>query len=218
MNNIFIILGYGIPREILEDENYNLYLKLAFNAIFDETSKEKTPPVVIFCGGKTDMLEPYDRTEAQEMIKFFSSLMQREQCRKFTKGWNLIAEKESISTLENLIFAKNIIDNEKLEGKINLIFETTRFNRIKTLSEKIFDKEINLIPFDFSQNAQRYAKVELIQKKENNALKFDTLLIGKEISFEEYHDMYLKKIRILRTQPKNHDEAVKKLWEKYINL
>ncbi|EKE18837.1 MAG: hypothetical protein ACD_9C00216G0001, partial [uncultured bacterium] len=57
-----------------------------------------------------------------------------------------------------------------------------------------------------------------IQKKENNALKFDMLLIGKEISFEEYHDMYLKKIGILRTHPKNHDEAVKKLWEKYINL
>lgn len=219
MNNVFIILGYGIPKDILEDENYNIYLKMAFNSIFDISTKEKTAPVIIFCGGKTDMLEPYERTEADEMLRLFDALMNRGHCKEITKDWKLIAEDRSISTLENLIFAKEVIEKEKLQSReIYLIFEATRFNRIKTLSEKIFDNEVGLIPFDFSQNAQRYAKVELIQKKENNALKFDMLLIGKEISFEEYHDMYLKKMGILRTHPKNHDEAVKKLWEKYINL
>ncbi|KKQ44486.1 MAG: hypothetical protein US63_C0026G0005 [Candidatus Moranbacteria bacterium GW2011_GWC2_37_8] len=219
MNNIFVISGYGIPRDIIKDENYNIYLKMAFNAIFDISAKEKIAPVIIFCGGKTDMLEPYERTEAEEMIRLFDILMNRKQCKEFTGDWKLVAESKSISTLENLIFAKEIIEKENIEfEKINLIFEFTRYSRIKTLAANVFNDEVNCIPFDFSQNAQRYAKVELIQEKENNILKYDMLFIDKKISFEEYHDLYLERLRILRVQPENHDEAVKKLWEKYINL
>lgn len=218
MNKTFIILGYGIPGDISEDENYNIYLKLAFNAIFDISSKENSIPNIIFCGGKTDMLEPYERTEAAEMIKLFDLLIKREQCREFTKDWKLIAEDESISTLENLMFAKDVIEKEKIEaGKINLIFEATRTNRIKTLAAKVFDSKVDFIPFDFSQSAQRYASRELIEEKENIILNHDMMFLDKKISFEEYHHPYTERLRLLRMEPGSHDEAVKKLWKKYLH-
>jgi hypothetical protein len=35
MKNIFLILGHGIPKNILKDENCNFYLKMVFNKIYD---------------------------------------------------------------------------------------------------------------------------------------------------------------------------------------
>ena len=75
MKNIFLILGYGIPKNISKDGNYNFYLKIVFNRIFEITIKKcLIEPLVILSGGKTDCFSPYARTEAEEMTKLFNKL------------------------------------------------------------------------------------------------------------------------------------------------
>jgi len=64
MKNIFIIPGYGIPKDILKDEPYRKYLGLVFNHIYQIClNKDENKPVIIFCGGNTDIFKPYTRTE-----------------------------------------------------------------------------------------------------------------------------------------------------------
>jgi len=78
MNDIFLVFGYGIPKNILKDENYNFYLKIVFNRIYDITSKSKSKKTLIICsGGKTDMFKPYKRTEADEMIRLLKKNKQK---------------------------------------------------------------------------------------------------------------------------------------------
>ena len=105
MTNIFLVFGYGIPKNILKDENYNFYLKTVFNKIYGVVTKDTyTKPLIIFCGGKTDIFKPYKRNEAEEMRKFFTAMInQRPFLKSITKNWLFIVEKESLSTLENLI-------------------------------------------------------------------------------------------------------------------
>jgi len=71
MKQVFIVMGYGVPQDIMADGNYAVYLRNVFNHIYDEASRRKVEPIIIFSGGKTDLFKPYKRTEAGEMIKFF---------------------------------------------------------------------------------------------------------------------------------------------------
>lgn len=46
IDSIFLILGHGVPKDILKDENYNLYLKSVFNKIYDLKIQNKiTNPI-----------------------------------------------------------------------------------------------------------------------------------------------------------------------------
>ena len=49
MKNIFLVFGYGIPKNILKDENYNFYLKMVFNKIYDLATKNdiKNPVIIV---------------------------------------------------------------------------------------------------------------------------------------------------------------------------
>jgi hypothetical protein len=77
--NVFIIFGYSpIPQDVMNDENYNIYLKVAFNYIYSIAArKKKNEPIILFCGGNTDTIPPYQRTEAEELSKLFKSLQGR---------------------------------------------------------------------------------------------------------------------------------------------
>jgi hypothetical protein len=218
MNNLFIVLGYGVPKDIFKDENYNLYLKLAFNNIFDIVSKNNFSTKIIFCGGKTDCFKPFDRTEAEEMIKFFNYLKNRDYVEKQTKNWKLIPEKKSVSTLENLIFCKDIIKNKDIKhSSINIIFEKSRKRRIKTLAQKIFKSEIKLLPLDFNQSETRFIDQNFINKKEKTVLEYDLKSLKNEEYFNKAHKIYLEKLSILRnTEPKNREKAIEKWWKEKI--
>lgn len=217
-NNLFIILGYGVPKDIFKDENYNLYLKLAFNNIFDIVSKNNFPTKILFCGGKTDCFKPFNRTEAEEMIKFFNCLKGRDYLKKQTENWELIPEKKSISTLENLIFCKEIIKNKDLKcDSINIIFEKSRERRIKTLARNIFKSKIKLLPFDFNQSETRFIDQNFINKKEKTVLKHDLKSLEDETYLNKFHKIYQEKLSILRnTAPKDREEAIKNWWKEKI--
>ncbi len=81
----------------------NFYLKIVFNKIYDLVVKNKIyKPITICCGGETDMFKPYKRTEADEMIKLFKTLIEeRPFLKSTTKSW-LLFQKINHSLLQKI--------------------------------------------------------------------------------------------------------------------
>lgn len=219
MNDVFLVFGYGIPKNIQRDENYNFYLKMVFNKIYDFVTSDKlTKSLIICCGGKTDMIKPYNRNEADEMIKFFAELIkQRPFLNPITKNWLFIPENKSLSTLENLINSKKIIEKRKIKKANFFIFcEQTREKRIKVLAKKILSKNYNflVVPIDFDVSANRYLSRESLAKKEKAELEHSLWALQSPENLKKHHEVFVEKIEYLRKAgPKAHVEAVKKWWE-----
>ena len=218
MNDVFLVFGYGIPRNILKDENYNFYLKMVFNRIYNITTKNQTKkPLIICSGGKTDMFKPYKRTEAEEMIKLFKSLRERPFLKKITRNWLFIPEKKSLSTLENFLNCQQIVKKRRVKKANFYIFcEKTREKRIKILAKKILDKNYNflIIPIDFDVSANRYLSIDFIAKKEKTELKHDLWALQSPKNLKKYHKIFAERIEYLqKAGPNRHVEAVEKWWE-----
>lgn len=214
MNKNFVILGYGVPSSITEDENYNIYLKTVFNNIFDLASEDKA--VIIFSGGKTDLVKPYKRTEADEMAKLFTRLMKRSFLRKETKDWQIMARNKPISSLENLLEVKDIIREKKLSGELIVFCEQSRAAKVSRLIQVIFKgKKVKIIPIDFDNSINRYDN-NIIRKKENKELQFAIWALKNEKNLEKHHQMYLEKLNYLRKAMKSERDfgKIRKWWEK----
>jgi len=219
MNDVFLVFGYGIPKNILKDENYNFYLKMVFNKIYDFVVKDKIDkPVIITCGGETDMFKSYKRTEAEEMIKLFSTFVkERPFLKLITKNWLFIPENKSLSTLENLLNSNEIVQKKKIKKANFFIFcEQTREKRIKVLAKKILDKNYNflVVPIDFDVSANRYLSPEFLTKKEKVELEHSLWALQSPEKLKKHHEVFVEKIEYLRKAgPEVHVEAVKKWWE-----
>ena len=218
MNNVFLVFGYGVPKDILKDENYNLYLKTVFNKIYDFVVKSKAAkPLIIFCGGETDMFRPYKRNEADEMIKFFRALLkQRPFLKNLTKNWAFVSENKSLSTLENLLNSKKIILGRKVKKADVFIFsEQTREKRINILAKKIFHKNyrIQIMPVDFDVSKNRYLPNDFLEKKEKLELDHSLWALKSPKNLKKHHRLFEEKMEYLRKAgPKVHTNAMKKWW------
>lgn len=192
---------------------------MVFNKIFDIVTKNKiATSFIIFCGGETDMIRPYKRNEADEMIKFFTEFIRKKTfLNSITKNWLLIAENKSLSTLENLLNSKKILDKKKIKkAKIFVFCEQTREKRIKVLTEKIFDKNYNfqITPIDFDVSANRYLSQDFIAKKEKIELEHALWALENPENLKKHHEVFREKIEYLRkAELKVHGEAVKKWWK-----
>ncbi|MFH1482503.1 MAG: hypothetical protein ABIJ28_02115 [Patescibacteria group bacterium] len=219
MNDVFLVFGYGVPKNILKDENYNFYLKMVFNKIYGFVVKNKIEkPIIITCGGETDMLKPYKRTEADEMIRLFGAFIkERPFLKPMTKNWLFIPENKSLSTLENLLNSNKIIQKRKVKKANFFIFcEQTRERRIKVLAKKILDKNYNflVVPIDFDVSANRYLSPEFLVRKEKVELEHSLWALQSPEKLKKHHEVFVEKIEYLRKAwPKVHIEAVKKWWE-----
>ncbi|MDO8425501.1 MAG: ElyC/SanA/YdcF family protein [bacterium] len=219
MNDVFLVFGYGVPRDILKDENYNFYLKMVFNKIYDFVVKNNIEkPIIIFCGGETDVIKPYRRNEADEMIKFFTTLIkERPFLKSLTQNWLFLSEKESLSTLENLINSKKIISKRKIKKANFYVFcEQTRQRRIKLLAKKIFDKNYNflVVPIDFDVSANRYLPAEYLAKKESTELKHSLWALQSPENLKKHHKVFEEKFEYFRkVGHKAHVNAVKEWWD-----
>jgi hypothetical protein len=220
MNNIFLIFGYGVPKDILKDENYNFYLKIVFNKIYDIVTKNNIDnPIIITCGGKTDMFKPYHRTEADEMIRFFKTFIkERPFLNPVTENWQFISENKSLSTLENLLNSLDIVQKRDIpEANFYIFFEQTRENRIKTLAKKILDKNYNFItiPIDFDISPNRYLDPKYLLKKENLDLNHSLWVLQSPENLRKHHKVFKEKIEYLRTIHNKTDmNIVKEWWDK----
>ena len=219
MNDVFLVFGYGVPKNILKDKNYNFYLKMVFNKIYSFVVKNKIDkPIIITCGGETDMLKPYKRTEADEMIKLFGALIkERPFLKPITKNWLFVSENKSLSTLENLLNSNKIIQKRKIKKANFFIFcEETREKRIKVLAKKILDKNYNflVVPIDFDVSANRYLPVEYLAKKESVELKHSLWALQNPENLKKHHKVFEEKFEYFRkVGHKAHVNTVKEWWD-----
>lgn len=217
MQEAFLINGYGIPKDILKDEAYKSYLNVAFNAIYDRAVREGITPVVIFSGGKTDMFKPYKRTEAGEMARYFKELAKRPFVKAVTKGWKYELEGRALSSLENMLFGKEILSKKYPQIKeATIVFEQSRAERIHATAKKIFAQldSLTFLPVDFDISVTRY-DLELVAKKEAEGLKLDLWALQKPEHLKAHRDIFVDKLSTLRKAgPKNHPEAVRAWWQR----
>jgi len=223
MNNIFLVFGYGIPKEILKDENYNFYLKMVFNKIYDFTSKDRlSKTLIIFCGGKTDTFRPYERTEADEMKRFFVEIIKKRPfLEPISKKWIFISERESLSTLENLLNGKKSIQKRKIK-KVNLFIfcEQTRGKRIEIMSRRVFggDYKIKVLPIDFDVSPNRYLPPNFLAEKEKTEIEHALWALRDPENLKKHHAIFEEKFEYFRELgPKLHNDAVRKWWKKKLD-
>jgi len=222
MKNIFLVFGYGIPKNILKDENYNFYLKMVFNQIYELVIKNGiNDPIIICSGGKTDMYKPYKRTEGAEMVKLIKSIAKRPFLKQVTKDWLFIPEKTSLSTLENFLNCKAILKKRGIQNtNLSIFCEKTRERRIKRLAKETVDKDYNfqVLPIDFDVSENRYLDPKFIEKKEKLVLKHDLWALQSPENLKKYHKLFEEKFEFLRKAgPNAHTRAVREWWEKKIN-
>lgn len=222
MNNVFLVFGYGIPKDIMKDENYAVYLRLVFNTIYDLMAKKRFSErvTIIFSGGKTDLYKPFNRTEAEEMIKLFKQFSARPLVKNITKNWALLAEKRSLSTLENFLYCKEMLVQKKFKTKkIHIFCEQTRTLRIKKLSKKIFEKYgVKVIPIDFDTSEHRYLDPAFLAQKEKTELKHSLWALKNHFNLEKHHKVFKEKLALLKkVKPEDRQKALKKWWEDKLN-
>jgi hypothetical protein len=206
----FIICGYGTPDDIRKDQNYVTYLHIAFNNIYSQVAGQKA--AIIPCGGPTRCEAPFDQTEAGTIAAYLKELMSREQLASHTNNWNILPEEQSLSTLENLVFAKRIMDEQNIQGPITIFCEATRPKRLEAFAKQIWPNgnvTINAIDFDVSKN--RYIDPEILEKKETLATKEGLWTLEDPERLERHHEFYERKFAFLRKRQSerlSHVDAV----------
>jgi hypothetical protein len=215
----FLILGYGVPKDIRDDLNYSIYLRSAFNAIYSVCIRSGEPARIVLCGGKTDMIRPYRRTEADEMAKIIRELANQNAVRAETKRWKMIPERRSLSTLDNLLFAREILRRGgSVSAPVTIFCEATRTARIRSLARSI-SPSARVIPIDFDQSPNRFLDPAFIAKKERKALIFDRWALSSPMNLKKHRSLFKEKITMLRKAgPAHHADAVREWWEKEMEI
>lgn len=218
MQKAFIIPGYGVPDDIRNDGNYVRYLHAAFASILRASENEPTPPAVILSGGPTDMRRPFRRTEASEMKKLFLRLMKKPKFRTRTKDWKLLLETKSLSTLENLLYSREVLREADARTKFIRIFcEFTRKKRVYALAKKIFGnrRTVSVAPADFDQSSERFMEPEALQHRERRELNMALWALKSRRRLEMWHERFKDKFSRMRKAPTALDaKLVRREWER----
>ena len=210
----FIICGYGIPADGQETENYRTYLNVAFNQMYELAQFE--PALVIPSGGPTNCTPPFEGTEAEHVGRWIGERFKRAE--EATKEWEIVLEDQALSSPENLLYAKDLLDARGFEGEIVVFCEFVRRNRMQLYANEVFG-EAEVIAIDFDSSSNRYQpkeKVELLLEKQIEA---DLPIIKNPDLRAEHHAFYEKKLEMLRKwqqEGMTHEAAVKRWWDEYI--
>ncbi|MDA0208303.1 MAG: YdcF family protein [bacterium] len=210
----FIICGYGIPENVSRDVNYTTYLHLIFNSIFEQVAQQEA--VIIPCGGPTKCDPPFVGTEAEAITDYLTELAKRNEVSEHAKKWIFISETESLSTLENLLFAKKMLDDIASVEKITIFCEKTREKRVQAFADKIFDKSVSVSAIDFDISKNRYLDSDTLNTKEDLAMKEGLWTLQELERLEKHHEFFEKKFEFLRRRQSeglSHVDAVKEWFE-----
>ncbi|MDP3244828.1 MAG: hypothetical protein Q8M83_04185 [bacterium] len=191
-NRIFVAInGYGVPVDIFKDLNYHAYLIQVFNYLWDKyQSKSLT---IIPCGGLTDLVSPYKRTEAGEMVKWL-----RERIKKFglAKLWRVTPCATEFTALENMLVVRRLI------GKARVVYfcEKTQINRIRRLAKKIFGSRAVVMGIEFDGSSPHYGHPNR-NRTEKEDLKYGLFALHNPKWRKMLKEAAVEKIRILRRTP-----------------
>lgn len=207
---IYIVCGYGTPKDITKDQNYLVYLSAVFNAILESSAGK--PAAIIPCGGPTSVEPPFEGTEAGAMSEYLQGLAHNYSAEGQTSVWRFFQEDTSLSSLENLLFAKNFIDHESLEGSVTIFCEKTREHRMNETAKKVFgDRVVNVVAIDFDASKNRHLDPQIIEKKEADALAEALWTLEKPERLPLHHQLFEKKFNFLRERQRqgiSHVDAV----------
>lgn len=212
---IFLICGYGIPADIHKDTNYQTYLHILFNHIFERARKKQA--VIIPSGGPTNCKPPYLGTEAACIRDYLTELMTKPTLKTYTSLWKILPETQSLSTLENILFTKRLLTQKHLQGTLTIFCEKTRARRVRMFAQHIFQNQriiVQPIDFDISQN--RYLDPRLLRQKEQRAIQEGLWTLEKPQRLKRHHTLFEKKFLFLRKRQSeglSHVDAVKEWLE-----
>jgi len=205
----FVVFGYGVPKDILKDENYGRYLSAVFNRIYDLAAGEHA--LVIFTGGPTECRPPFKRTEAGEMAKLFKKLVGRAPVKAAAKKWKYVLEKKALSSVENSLYSRQYL---KKICPVVFFCEHTRAKRDMIVAKKVFKGfKPAVVGIDFDMSSNRYIDKKFLRRKENKALKVDLAALKDKKFLKEYIDWNKRKLKFLRKNyKKDHAKMVEKWW------
>lgn len=206
----YILCGYGLPDDITTDANYQTYLHIAFNHMFSASAGQ--PATIIPCGGPTSCEPPFEGTEAEKMADYLQAMMQREELLVPTQQWQIIPENTSLSSLENQLFARDVMRRNDLSGPISVFCDTTRAERIGIIAEKIHTPNpITIVPIDFDVSTNRYTNLDAIAEKEAFGIKENLWTLEDPERIKHHHQLFEEKFAFLRKRQSeglSHVEAV----------
>lgn len=210
MRQVYIIPGYGVPKDITRDFNMQLYLRAIFNRIYDAHRDGSRPPLIITTGGKTDMWPPYRRTEAGVMMGALRLLANRPVIKKETARWRWKVEPKAISTLENALFTKRLL---RQTDRVTVFCEQTRVKRLRHLYRQVFGSiQCRFQAIDFDVSTNRY--IPTSPSVEQAFRRLNDLALRSPHNLAEHHRFYAERLRFLRRYgAARHVEAVRE-WNK----
>lgn len=195
---VFLILGYGIPADIDHDQNYATYLNIVFNRMFAVAGG--VPALIIPCGGATNCTPPYEGTESTMIGVMVQRLIDRPAIGDRCKDWKIATEDQSLSSLENLVFAKRIIDAQSDVFGVTVFCEMTRGSHVRAIVDRIFDAStpVAIEPIDFDVSANRYGDVAFLEKKSIVETKMSLWALESSEHLARHHELFVRKFALLR--------------------
>ncbi len=196
---VFIIPGYGIPESIERDQNYLTYLHVAFNRIYNAAKGEKA--LIIPCGGPTNCTAPYEGTEAAAIAAYIRKLIDQPAMGDRCVKWSIKLEDRSLSTLENLVYAKEIIDGENDVESTVIFCEATRQRRLQMVGGVVFGQSVfmKVEAIDFDISANRYLDPAVIERKENTEIQGSLWALENPERLAKHHELFERKFALLRS-------------------
>lgn len=205
----FIIPGYHLPYNIEDDKKYIRYFDFACREISKISNTEKV--LIILSGGNIDMDKPFDRILSKVMLTLFEKHVDRYNINCLVK-----TEEKSLSSLENLIYSKDILNEFKENFEIYIFSDEQRLDRTKILAEKVFDNPI-MIGVDISHELEKQ-NAEVVNKKEELATKFSLWALKSKDNFDKFKSVYNEKYTYLRTiSPEKRKEAEIEWWKEMLS-
>lgn len=203
---VFIVPGYHLPKDLSQDEVYKKYFNFVCLEI-KKTCDSKDKILVILSGGNIDMDEPFDRVLSIEMKMPFLDVAGKHDIK-----CEVLTEVKSLSSIENLIYSKEIVDNIEEENDIFVFSDLQRSNRTKLTADKIFSK-FHLLTIDLSSDEEKNNQ-EIVNKKEALALNFSLWALESLKNLEEFKKIYIDKFKLLRSVPPEKRKETEILWWK----
>lgn len=191
------------------DRNYQIYLGIVFNTIYE--SARNRAATIIPCGGPTKCDQPYRGTEGEMIAACLTDLLARDEVKQYVSSWRIIPETQSLSTLENLLFAKKLMEEQHLAGSVTIFCEKTREERLKAFAHRIFGSDALVQSIDFDLSKNRYLDPEVLATKEAKALNEGLWTLEEPNRIKKHHELFEQKLAFLRRRQSeglSHVDAV----------